>query len=54
MKRSKYEFVIVVVYINDININGTLNELTKVIDSLKKEFERKDLRRTKFCLGLQI
>lgn len=53
MKRFENEFVIIVVYVDDINIVGALNELTKAIDCLKKEFE-KDLRNTKFCLGLQF
>ena len=54
MKRSKNEFAIIVVYVDDINIVGTRNELIKAIDCLKKECEMKDLGRTKFCLGLQI
>jgi len=54
MKRSKIEFVIIAVYVDDINIVGTPNEITKTIDCLEKEFEMKDLGRTKFCLGLQI
>ena len=54
MKRSENEFAIIAVYVDDINIVGTPNELTKAIDCLKKEFEMKDLGRTKFCLGLQI
>lgn len=39
---------------NDTNIIGTLEELPKVINCLKKEFEMKDLGKTKLCLGLQI
>jgi len=54
MKRSENEFAIIVVYVDDINIVGTPNELKKEIDCLKKEFEMKDLGRTKFCLGLKI
>ena len=38
MKISKNEFAIIIVYVDDINIVGTLNELTKAIDCLKKEF----------------
>ena len=37
---------------DDINIIGTPEELQKAIDCLEKEFEMKDLGRTKFCLGL--
>jgi len=36
MKISKNEFAIIIVYVNDINIVGTPNELTKAIDYSKK------------------
>jgi len=36
MKRSKNEFAIIIVYVDDISIVGTPNELTKAIDSSKK------------------
>jgi len=36
MKRSKNEFAIIIVYVDDINTVGTPNELTKAIDYLKK------------------
>ena len=39
---------------NDLNLIGTPEELIKTIDYLNKEFEMKDLRKTKYCLGLQI
>jgi hypothetical protein len=42
------------VYVDDINIIGTPRELPKAINCLKKEFEMKDLGKTKLCLGLQI
>jgi len=51
LKRSENEFVIIVVYVDDINIIGTPNELTKAIDCLKKEFEMTNLGRTKFLFG---
>ena len=41
-------------YVDDLNIIGTLNKLSEVIEYLKKEFEMKDLEKIKFCLGLQI
>ena len=47
-------FVIIAVYVNDLNLIGTPEELIKTIDYLKKEFEMKDLGKTKYCLGLQI
>ena len=41
-------------YVGDLNLIGTLEELTRTTKYLKKEFEMKDLGKTKFCLGLQI
>ena len=52
-KYYKNEFFIIVVYVDDINIVGTFNELTKAIDYLKK-FEMKDLGKAKICLKLEI
>ena len=40
--------------VNDLNIVGTLEELTRIAKYLKREFEMKDLINTKLCLGLQI
>src|ERR1051325_10704076 len=54
IKRSGKEFAIIVVYVDDINIIGTPEELLKAMNCLKKEFEMKDLGKTKLCLGLQI
>ncbi|KAI3740406.1 hypothetical protein L2E82_30835 [Cichorium intybus] len=42
------------VYVDDLNIIGTNKEILEVIELLKKEFEMKDLGKTKYCLGLQI
>ena len=54
IRRSENNFVIIVVYVDDINTIGTPEELPKVINCLKKEFEMKDIGNTKFCLGLQM
>ena len=54
MKKFGDGFAIIAVYVDDINIIGTPEELPKAIDCLKREFEMKDLGRTKFCMGLQI
>ena len=54
MKGSKNEFVVIDAYVNDLNIIGTPEELSKAINCLKQEFEMKDLGRTKFFLRLQI
>ena len=47
--KSQSGFAIIVVYVDDLNIIGTPEELSKVIEYLKKEFEMKDLGKTKFC-----
>ena len=54
IKKSKIGFAIVVVYVDDLNLVGTLEKLTRITKYLKNEFEMKDLGKTKFCLGLQI
>ena len=54
IKKSKIGFAIIAVYVNDLNLVGTPEKLTKTKNYLKKEFELKDLGKTKFCLGLQI
>ena len=43
IKKSETEFPIIVVYIDDLNLIGTLKELTRIEKYLKKEFEMKDL-----------
>ena len=50
LKRSGFDFIIIAMYVDDL----TPNELSKVVECLTKEFEMKDLGKTKFCLGLQI
>ena len=54
IKRTTSGYVIIAVYVDDLNIIGTNKEILEVIDLLKKEFEMKDLGKTKYCLGLQI
>ena len=54
IKKSKTKFAIIVVYVDDLNLIGTPEELTRTENYLKREFEMKDLGKTKFCLGLQI
>ena len=53
-KKLESGFVIVAVYVDDLNLVRTPEELTKIANCLKNEFEMKDLGKTKFCLGLQI
>ena len=54
IKKSELGFAIIAVYVDDINLFGTPEELTKAATYLKDEFEMKDLGKTKYCLGLQI
>ena len=54
IKRLESRFAIVAVYVDDLNLVGTPEELTKTANYLKNEFEMKDLDKAKFCLALQI
>ena len=54
IKHSQSGFAIIAVYVDDLNIIGTPRELESTVKYLMKEFEMKDLGKTKFCLGLQI
>jgi hypothetical protein len=54
IKKLEYDFVIIVVYVDDLNIIETHEEIPKIVNYLKKEFKMKDLGKTKFYLGLQI
>ena len=47
-------FAIVAVYVDDLNLIGTLEEFTKTTNYLKNELEMKDLGKTKNFLGQQI
>ena len=52
IKKVATRFAIIAVYVDDLNLIRTLEELIKTINYLKKEFEMKDLEKTKYCLGL--
>ena len=54
IKKLELGFAILVVYVDDINLFRTSEELTKAATYLKDEFEMKVLGKTKYCLGLQI
>ena len=45
IKKSKTRFTIIVVYVNDLNLVGTLKELTRTTKYLKNEFEMKNIRK---------
>jgi hypothetical protein len=54
IKKSGYIFVMLAIYVDDINLIGTREKLQKTRDSLHREFEIKDFGSAKFCLCLQI
>ncbi|KAL3700953.1 hypothetical protein R1sor_018975 [Riccia sorocarpa] len=54
IRSHKGEFVIIAVYVDDLNFIGMKNAISDAIRLLKSEFEIKDLWRTSFCLGLQL
>ena len=43
IKKSETGFTIITVYVDDLNLVGTTEELTKTAEYLRKEFEMKDL-----------
>ncbi|KAM1628851.1 hypothetical protein ACFX2K_017216 [Malus domestica] len=54
IKKSHSGFAIVAVYVDDINLIRTPEELARTASHLKSEFEMKDLGKTRYCLGLEI
>jgi hypothetical protein len=54
IKKSSTAFCIISVYVDDLNIIGTQQDIDETHKYLKTEFEMKDLGKTKFCLGLQL
>ena len=54
IKISEIKYAIIVVYVDNMNLIGTLEELSKTVEYLKIEFEIKDLGKTKLCLGLEL
>jgi hypothetical protein len=42
------------VYVDDLNIIGQAQDIDEACDHLKREFEMKNLGKTRFCLGLKI
>ena len=53
IKKSETGFAIIAVYVDDLNLIGTPEELIRTTNYLKKEFEMKDFGKTKFYLSLQ-
>ena len=54
IKKLETRFVVIVVYVDDLNLVRTVENLTKTTKYLKNKFEMKDLGKTNFCLDLQI
>ena len=54
IKKTTSRFIIIVVYVDDLNIIRTYKEILEAMMYLKNEFEIKDLGETKYCIGLQI
>ena len=52
IKKLETGFTIIIVYVDDLNLIETPEELTIITKYLKNEFEMKDLEETKFCLSL--
>ena len=52
IKKSETRFAIISVYVDDLNLIRTSEELTRTTKYLKKKFEMKDLGKIKFFLGL--
>ncbi|KAM1332669.1 hypothetical protein ACFX2F_008810 [Malus domestica] len=54
IKKSHSGFAIVVVYVNDMNLIGTSEELERTAVHMKSKFEMKDLENTRYYLSLKI
>jgi hypothetical protein len=52
IRKSSTDFCIISVYVDDLNIIGFIKDIDETRNYLKKEFEMKDLDKTKFYLGL--
>lgn len=54
IKRDKIGFVIIDVYVDDLNLVGTTSACVTATNLLIREFEMKMLGKITFCIGLQI
>ena len=54
IRKTSFGFVIVAVYVDDMNIICTLYEIRESASYFKSEFEMKDLGKTRLCLGLEL
>jgi hypothetical protein len=53
IRKSTSVFWIISAYVDDLNIIGHVKDIDEAHNHLKKEFEMKDLGKTKLCLSLQ-
>ena len=53
IKQLESDIFIVAVYVDDLSLIETPEELQKTVDYLKNGFEMKDLEKIRYCLGLQ-
>ncbi|PWG73495.1 hypothetical protein DF186_22780, partial [Enterococcus hirae] len=51
IKKFVFRFIIITVYVDNLNIIGIFEEILIIIKILKEEFEMKDFRKIKFCFG---
>ena len=54
IKKTENGLAIIAVYVDDLNLIGTPEELIKTTNYLNKEFEMKDLGKTSSCFGQQV
>ena len=54
IKKTEKGLAIIAVYVDDLNLIGTPEELIKTANYLKKEFEMKNIWKTRYCFSLQI
>ena len=54
IKKSHSGFVIVALYVGNMNLIGTPEELVRTAAHLKLEFEMKDLGKTQYCVDFKM
>lgn len=54
IRKFEYGFIIIVIYVDDMNLIGNLEELLKTTRYLERKFEIKNFMKIKYCISLQI
>ena len=54
IKRENDTSVIILVYVDDLNIIGTSKNVKETCENLRKKFKCRDMGETSFCIGQQI